>query len=99
MEARRLPRGAEMKAIDAKCLGAQTRRIAGPGLRPGGCSRFSEGVRCLGPAGTTNTDCLRPAVKLSCDRKASVLVWIQSQLPSINRIVDALPLELPPAAP
>jgi hypothetical protein len=30
---------------------------------------------------------------------AGVLVWIQQQLPSINRIVDALPLELPPGAP
>jgi hypothetical protein len=29
----------------------------------------------------------------------SVLVWVQNQLPSINRIVDALPLELPPSAP
>jgi hypothetical protein len=29
----------------------------------------------------------------------NVLVWIQNQLPSINRIVDALPLELPPQAP
>lgn len=29
----------------------------------------------------------------------NVLVWIQSQLPSINKIVDAMPLELPPTAP
>jgi hypothetical protein len=28
-----------------------------------------------------------------------VLIWIQQQLPNINRIVDALPLELPPGAP
>jgi hypothetical protein len=30
---------------------------------------------------------------------ANVLVWIQTQLPNINKIVDALPVELPPAAP
>jgi hypothetical protein len=30
---------------------------------------------------------------------ANVLVWVQNQLPAINKIVDALPLELPPAAP
>jgi hypothetical protein len=29
----------------------------------------------------------------------NVLVWIQSQLPSINKLVDAMPLELPPGAP
>jgi hypothetical protein len=29
----------------------------------------------------------------------AVLVWIQNQIPSINKLVDALPLELPPAAP
>jgi hypothetical protein len=29
----------------------------------------------------------------------NVLVWIQNQLPSINRIVDSLPCELPPGAP
>jgi hypothetical protein len=29
----------------------------------------------------------------------NVLVWIQNQLPAINRIVDALPPELPPGAP
>jgi hypothetical protein len=29
----------------------------------------------------------------------NVLVWIQNSLPSINRIVDALPLELAPGAP
>jgi hypothetical protein len=29
----------------------------------------------------------------------NVLVWIQNQLPSINRLVDSLPLELPPGAP
>ena len=28
-----------------------------------------------------------------------VLVWIQAQLPSINKLVDQLPLELPPSAP
>jgi hypothetical protein len=28
-----------------------------------------------------------------------VLVWIQAQLPSINKLVDSLPPELPPAAP
>jgi hypothetical protein len=30
---------------------------------------------------------------------AGVLVWIQNQLPAINKIVDALPLELPSTAP
>ena len=29
----------------------------------------------------------------------NVLVWIQSQMPNINKLVDGLPLELPPAAP
>jgi hypothetical protein len=29
----------------------------------------------------------------------NVLVWIQSQMPGINRLVDSLPLELPPGAP
>lgn len=29
----------------------------------------------------------------------NVLVWIQNQMPSINRLVDSLPLELPPGAP
>jgi hypothetical protein len=29
----------------------------------------------------------------------NVLVWIQSQLPSIHALVDGLPHELPPAAP
>ena len=29
----------------------------------------------------------------------NVLIWIQNQLPNINKIVDALPVELPPAAP
>ena len=29
----------------------------------------------------------------------NVLVWLQAQLPSINRIVDSLPTELPPSAP
>lgn len=29
----------------------------------------------------------------------NVLVWIQSQMPSINKLVDTLPLELPPGAP
>src|SRR4029077_20896808 len=30
---------------------------------------------------------------------ANVLVWIQNQLPGINRLVDSLPLDLPPSAP
>jgi hypothetical protein len=29
----------------------------------------------------------------------NVMIWIQNQLPSINRLVDSLPLELPPSAP
>lgn len=29
----------------------------------------------------------------------NVLVWIQQQLPGINKLVDSLPLELPPSAP
>lgn len=29
----------------------------------------------------------------------NVLVWVQQQLPAINRIVDALPVELAPGAP
>lgn len=29
----------------------------------------------------------------------NVLVWIQNQLPGINKLVDSLPLDLPPAAP
>jgi len=29
----------------------------------------------------------------------NVLVWVQQQLPSINRIVDALPVEVAPGAP
>jgi hypothetical protein len=29
----------------------------------------------------------------------SVLIWIQSQMPSINKLVDSLPPELPPTAP
>jgi DNA-binding CsgD family transcriptional regulator len=29
----------------------------------------------------------------------NVLIWLQTQLPSINRIVDSLPPELPPSAP
>jgi hypothetical protein len=29
----------------------------------------------------------------------NVLVWIQQQMPGINKLVDGLPLELPPAAP
>jgi hypothetical protein len=29
----------------------------------------------------------------------SVLVWVQNQLPSINKLVDSLPIELPPGAP
>jgi hypothetical protein len=29
----------------------------------------------------------------------NVLVWVQNQLPSINRIVDSLPVELAPGAP
>ena len=29
----------------------------------------------------------------------NVLVWINSQLPSINKLVDSLPLEMPPSAP
>lgn len=29
----------------------------------------------------------------------NVLVWIQNQLPGINKLVDSLPLELPPSAP
>jgi hypothetical protein len=28
----------------------------------------------------------------------NVLIWIQNQLPQINRLVDSLPLELPPSA-
>jgi hypothetical protein len=28
-----------------------------------------------------------------------ILVWIQNSLPSINKLVDSLPLELPPSAP
>jgi hypothetical protein len=29
----------------------------------------------------------------------NVLIWLQTQLPSINQIVDSLPQELPPSAP
>lgn len=29
----------------------------------------------------------------------NVLVWINSQLPNINKLVDSLPLEMPPSAP
>jgi hypothetical protein len=29
----------------------------------------------------------------------NVLVWINSQLPNINKLVDSLPLEMPPGAP
>ena len=29
----------------------------------------------------------------------NVLVWIQNQMPGINKLVDSLPLELPPGAP
>jgi hypothetical protein len=29
----------------------------------------------------------------------NVMIWIQNQLPQINRLVDSLPLELPPSAP
>ena len=29
----------------------------------------------------------------------NVLVWIQQQMPGINKLVDSLPLELPPGAP
>ena len=29
----------------------------------------------------------------------NVLVWIQAQMPGINKLVDSLPLEMPPAAP
>ena len=29
----------------------------------------------------------------------SVLVWIQAQMPGINKLVDSLPVELPPSAP
>jgi hypothetical protein len=29
----------------------------------------------------------------------TVMVWIQQQLPNINRLVDSLPLELPPSTP
>ena len=29
----------------------------------------------------------------------NVLIWIQSQMPGINRLVDSLPAELPPGAP
>ena len=29
----------------------------------------------------------------------NVLVWIQAQMPGINKLVDSLPLEMPPGAP
>lgn len=29
----------------------------------------------------------------------NVMLWIQTQLPSINKLVDSLPIELPPSAP
>lgn len=29
----------------------------------------------------------------------NVLVWINSQMPAINKLVDSLPLEMPPSAP
>jgi hypothetical protein len=44
----------------------------------------------LEPAADPNTKFNQPQ---------NVLVWIQNQLPSINRIVDSLPLELAPGAP
>jgi hypothetical protein len=31
--------------------------------------------------------------------QTNVLCWIQGQLPNINKLVDSLPVELPPAAP
>lgn len=30
---------------------------------------------------------------------SNVLIWIQNQLPGINKLVDSLPLEMPPSAP
>lgn len=40
-----------------------------------------------------------PDERVDRTQPRNVLVWVQQQLPSINRLVDSLPVELAPGAP
>jgi hypothetical protein len=42
---------------------------------------------------------LEPMPDAGRSKPENVLVWVQTQLPQITKIVDSLPLELPPSAP
>jgi hypothetical protein len=54
-------------------------------------------IKCLQHRAKLNG--LEPQPDPGRSKPENVLIWIQNQLPSINRIVDAMPLELPPGAP
>jgi hypothetical protein len=42
---------------------------------------------------------IEPLPESNRGAQTNVLVWLQGQLPSINKLVDSLPAELPPPAP
>jgi hypothetical protein len=42
---------------------------------------------------------IEPLPEPNRGHQTNVLVWLQSQLPGINKLVDSLPTELPPPAP
>lgn len=42
---------------------------------------------------------IEPLPNPTQNHPTNVLVWIQNQMPSINKLVDSLPMEMPPGAP